>query len=62
MKCPVCGYDKPISQWMNVNSEPEKNTVTPRIKYYTLPGQSQYNNLYACPKCGVVRIRKVGDR
>lgn len=62
MECPVCKFNKPISYWNTVKSVPEKTSVTPRINYYTTPGTQQYENLYACPKCGVVRVRKFGDR
>lgn len=62
MKCPVCGFDKPVSSWMALKDEPSKQVVAPRINYYKLPSQDQYNVLYACPKCGVVRVRKFGDR
>lgn len=62
MKCPVCGFDKPHNNWIVLKDEPKKNTVSPRINYYAVPSSSQYNQLYACPKCGVVKIRKVGDR
>jgi len=62
MECPVCKFSAPINRWITLKDKVEKNTVAPRINYYTLPGSNQYSNIYACPKCGVTRIRKVGDR
>ena len=62
MRCPVCGFNKPVSNWIVLRDEPQKNTVAPRISYYRVPNSGQYDVLYACPQCGVVKIRKVGDR
>lgn len=63
MKCAACGFEKPIINWIQVKSgSPDKNTVTPKISIYRQAGSSQYDQLYACPKCGTVRIRRVGDR
>lgn len=62
MKCPVCGYDRPINYWITLKDVSSKSVVAPRINYYTLPGQNQYDSVYACPKCGVLKIRKAGDR
>lgn len=63
MQCPVCKYNAPISQWLSLKDQPDtKNVVSPRINYYSTANTHQYDKIYACPKCGVCRIRKVGDR
>lgn len=67
MKCHACGKSFSLGQWRIINlSQSSKTTIkttqdqalvkkTP-ISYYTVPGKHYYNNIYACPFCGTLRI------
>lgn len=69
MKCYACGKISPLTSWRAVNISAdtkgtiEKNRNPSKISYYALSGsKSQYNILYACPKCGTLRIKTPTDR
>ena len=67
MKCAACGTINPLNKWRVVNITPSTGRVSDRAKpgavsYYPSPGRQMYTNLYACPRCGTVRIRTPLDR
>lgn len=63
MKCYVCNINIPINKWrvININNDKRNNSLS-KIIYHTRPGVNQYTILYACPKCGTVRIKTPLDK
>ena len=70
MKCRACEKNFSLNAWRVINLNPQvKTTLKPSalkpknpITYYTVPGKKQYEQIYACPYCGTLRIRTPIDK
>lgn len=72
MKCEACKGNFLTSKWRAINLDAmTKTTVNSQsnrsgkaISYYSLGGHrnNQYNIVYACPRCGTLRIKTPIDR
>ena len=64
MKCYVCNNNIPINKWrvINLSTDKKSNTTVSRIIYHNRPGVNQYTVLYACPRCGTIKIKTPLDK
>lgn len=70
MKCYACNFSSSIRRWRTINlSGNTRTTVLPRkginskpIQYYTPSSGNQYSNIYACPRCGTLKVKTPTDR
>lgn len=74
MKCNACGKSTPITSWRSLNlgamTKTSVNSASNRngkaITYYSFGDsnrrQNQYNIIYACPRCGTLRVKTPIDK
>ncbi len=65
MKCHACNFIGVLSKWRVINlnqNETSTNQKEKVVKYYPQPGQNRFSNIYACPKCGTLRIQTPTDK
>lgn len=66
MRCFACGYEGTLNSWrvLNLSTDNKRQSLLKNqpANYNGLPGKSMYNNIYACPYCGTLKVKLPTER